>query len=94
MVKTTSEVDSLVRRFVERLKRQIVVDRVFVVGRYAFDKAHDDSDLRLVVISPTFEGMNLTRRIDILALTGLKIDPLIQSWGFTPGNWPRVVFPC
>ena len=84
MVKTAIDIEAIVSRFVQALERQIVVDRVILSGDYACEAATEESDIWLLVISPSFEGMSWVERIDLLALTGARVDILVQSWGFTP----------
>ena len=89
MVKTAIDLRKLVGRFVELLSRDIVVDRVILSGDYAQGSETDDSDIWLLVISPSFEGMQWGQRSDLLALAGMKVDFLIQSGGFTPDELAR-----
>ena len=60
-----------------------------MAGDYARGNAYEHSDIRLIVISPAFEELDLAERNEMLALIGLKIDPHIQSWGFSPSELER-----
>jgi predicted nucleotidyltransferase len=84
VVKTAIDVRKLVDRFVALAEEQIVVEKVILSGEYARGVATDHSDIRLLVISSSFEGMEWTSRGELLALVGMEVDVLIQSWGFTP----------
>jgi predicted nucleotidyltransferase len=86
MAKTTLELTNSIEEYVEALERQVQVSKVFLTGDYARGTASDHSDIRLVVISPSFEGKNQPERIDTLANVGVRIDPLIQAWGYTPAE--------
>lgn len=84
VVKTAIDLKKLVHSFVEKAEQQIAVDKVILSGDYGRGAATDSSDIWLIVISPSFKGMEWKKRSDLLALVGFDIDILIQSWGFTP----------
>jgi hypothetical protein len=84
VVKTTPDLKTTIDAFVSALSEKIEVDRVFLWGAYAEDKATEDSDIRLIVISPSFDGVPEGERINVLGPISGRADPLIQAWGYTP----------
>ena len=84
MVKTAIDLERTVESFAKTLSKLIKVDRIILAGDYAKGKATDDSDIWLLVISPSFTGMDWLKRSNLLARAGSKVEILIQSWGFTP----------
>lgn len=85
MVKTTHEpVDLIIKRYVDRLQQEIDLSRVFLA--YTVHGAPDGelTDIWLLIVSPTFAGMEWTDRIELVALAGIEVSHLIQSWPCTP----------
>ncbi|HEX5370698.1 MAG TPA: hypothetical protein VFY10_14915 [Dehalococcoidia bacterium] len=73
-------------RFVERLLAVIDVEKVILCGDYASGTPSWYSDIRLLVISPSFDSLDWINRGDLLARYGGLEEPLIVAWGFTPGK--------
>lgn len=87
MVYRRDEIKNIVRDFVNRLEKEIPVEKVIVFGSYAHGKPNRASDLDLAVISPSFKRMPHIKRIMFLSAISryvktprlIDIDPL----GFT-----------
>ena len=84
MVKTPVQLKKSIEGYVGALSRHIIVERVFLWGAYTEGNANEHSDIRLMVISPSFEGVAEGERIAVLGRTSWRVDPLIQAWGYTP----------
>jgi len=84
MVKAAPELNEIILRFVTSLGEAIQVEKVILWGDYAEGHPQEHSDIRLMVISPTFDKIGHARAIDVLAPIAGKVDTLIQAWGFTP----------
>jgi hypothetical protein len=89
VVKTAVDLNRITKRFVTATKKKVPVERVLLAGDHARGNAYEHSDIRLIVISPAFEEMNLGTRSDLLALIGLSVDPHIQSWGYSPSEFQQ-----
>jgi hypothetical protein len=77
-------------RFISKLEADgIVPDKVLIAGRYALGRATDDDDIQLIVVSSSFEEMAYLDRLTLLGRLAVQIDPLIQAWGYTPGEIER-----
>ena len=85
MVKTKQEIDRVINKFKEELKKyNIYPERIILYGSYAKGNAREDSDIDLVVISSDFEDMNLRERLEILGLAAGNILEPIEALGYTP----------
>ena len=64
---TEDAVLETIRQFKEALETiNIRVERIILFGFHAFDIARGDSDIDVVVISPSFSDKSYWERIDIL----------------------------
>jgi len=91
VVKTALDLKRTIKAFVNAAKDEIEVEKVFLTGRHASERSPSDGDIWLLVISPSFEGLSVPERVDKLARIGLRIDSLVQSWGFTPAELSRTL---
>ena len=65
----------------------IQVDRLILFGSQASGAAREDSDIDLVVISPSFSGKTYWERIDILTNAIYQVFAPIEASAFTPDEW-------
>jgi uncharacterized protein len=84
MVKIANEIAGIVNSYRNALENMgIQVERIFLYGSYAKNKAHEGSDIDLVVISPEFENMRLLERMETLGIAAGQIGEPVQAYGFT-----------
>jgi uncharacterized protein len=77
-----------VRQFREALEsNNINVEKLILFGSHASGIAREDSDIDLVVISPSFSGMGFWDRIDILSEAIYQVYAPIEASAFTPEEW-------
>jgi uncharacterized protein len=77
-----------IRQFKKALESiNIQVDQLILYGSHAADTAREDSDIDLIVISPTFAEMGYWERIDILTEAICKVLAPIEPYAFTPEEW-------
>ncbi|MCR4418625.1 MAG: nucleotidyltransferase domain-containing protein [Clostridia bacterium] len=62
----------------------IEVSRVYLFGSCARGSERGDSDIDLIVVSPSFEGMDLRQRAVILGRAAGKLMAPIDARGYTP----------
>jgi uncharacterized protein len=55
--RTRSLADGVLRRFADRLRRELPAQQVLLFGSQARGTAGSDSDYDLIVVSPAFEGV-------------------------------------
>jgi hypothetical protein len=86
MVKTTAELNGLVRKLVRRLEAEdIPVERILIWGRYATGGAIDRSDIKLIVVSAAFRDEDsMFSKQAILSRTASDLDVMIMAGGYTP----------
>jgi predicted nucleotidyltransferase len=77
---------------VERFKKalesaNIQVERLILFGSHATDTAREDSDIDVVVISPSFADKGYWERIDILSEAIYRVFAPIEASAFTPEEW-------
>jgi uncharacterized protein len=85
MAKISSKIEGVIERYRRELDRMgIRVSGVFLYGSQSCGRAHEGSDIDLVVISPDFKKMNFLGRMELLGVAAGRIEEPIQSYGFTP----------
>ena len=75
-------------RFVEKLKEELPVSRVYLFGSFARDEVHEGSDIDLLIVGD-FPERVFTRIERVLELTELPIEPLV----YTPAEFEELVRP-
>ena len=86
MVRRSRDLRTIVGSFIEALKPKVNVDRVLLTGNYAGGDLETRSDIRLIVVSRSFEGRTPTERIELMRRDADRIEPRLQVWGYTPGE--------
>jgi len=77
-----------IRQFREALESSnISIEKLILFGSHAVGIAREDSDIDLIVISPSFSGMSYWERIDILTEAIYKVFAPIEASAFTPEEW-------
>lgn len=88
MVATTDELKESISDFIALLKPHIRVDAAVLYGSYAHGTPHEDSDIDLAIISPDFEGMNISERQRILSrLTFQRRDRRVEAMGYPSSEY-------
>jgi len=87
MAQTTSELRSLIARYVVRLQELgVPVERVYLFGSQAGRNAGPESDVDLAVISPLFEKMRLWDKAGYLGKAAMDIPCPLDVLGFSPSQ--------
>jgi uncharacterized protein len=77
-----------IRQFKKALESaDIKVNQLILYGSHAIDKAREDSDIDLIVISSDFAEMDYWERIDILTEAICSVHAPIEPLAFTPDEW-------
>ena len=84
MVATPTQVRRIVQRYVRALQSRIHVERVILYGSYATGRAHEWSDIDIVVVSPDFARMNELERVQFLARRTVHFDSRLAPLAYTP----------
>ena len=77
-----SQVEQIVRRFVERVQERMPVEEVYVFGSYANGTPTDDSDIDVAVVSPAFSSDYWTHA-KVLGRARHPDALLVESSGFS-----------
>jgi hypothetical protein len=86
MVKPAVDVSPVVDAYLAVLKRDLGVERLILSDVQTAGIDGEATEIVFIVASPIFEGMSLDQRIERLVILGLDVSPLIQAWGYTPGE--------
>jgi hypothetical protein len=86
MVRRRGDLRTIIADFVEAVKPRVSVDRVLLTGNYAGGDLETRSDVRLIVVSRSFEGRTPTERIELMRRDAQRIEPRLQLWGYTPAE--------
>jgi hypothetical protein len=84
MATTASDIGTLTEAYVKRLGQGLDVERVIFVGECYGGIGGELSDLRFVVVSSTFRGMDHLGRARTLGRVGLAVSPVLEGWPFAP----------
>jgi len=85
MVKATSAPFQPIKKYVQALANDgIEVQQVFLYGSHAKNRAHEDSDIDIIVVSENFTGKRLLERLQILGWARRGVPEPVQAYGFTP----------
>ncbi len=77
-----------IRQFKKALESiNIRIEQLILFGSYAIGTAREDSDIDVIVISPSFSDKNYWERIDILTEAIYKVFAPIEAFAFTPEEW-------
>ena len=82
MAKIAPQLKAMIEDFVDSLAADVVRERVFLWGEHVSGKPSENSDIRLVVISPSFEGRTVTN--------GWRCWQSTPCWS-TPSSRPGVI---
>lgn len=78
-----------IRRFRERIGREMRVDRVILFGSMTGGEAREDSDVDLIVVSPDYEGKDFFERVSLTYRYWDSLYP-VDFLCYTPGEFERL----
>lgn len=68
---------SIARQFSEQVRKKYPVDKVYLFGSYAKNRAHEGSDIDICVVSPVFKEYSDETEMDVIRMA-MKIDTRIS----------------
>lgn len=80
------EIETIVRRYITRLKKSKNISRAFIYGSYAKGTAGKWSDIDIAIISPDFSTDLFEERLALMKLA-LKVDDRIEPSPFRPEDF-------
>jgi uncharacterized protein len=85
MHKAGPQIKEIIKQYKEVLQKYgIKVEHFILYGSFAIGNPRDDSDIDLVVVSDSFQQMNLRERLEVLGLGAAQIMKPIEAKGYTP----------
>lgn len=84
------QIETVVKTYLAELSKKIKVERAILFGSAAAGKLNRDSDIDLLVLSPSFAKMKTNKRFDLLYTA--RTNPLTQEtpmdiFGLTPQEY-------
>jgi predicted nucleotidyltransferase len=84
--KTNKEVKKLIKLFVQSLKKDIPVEKVFMFGSYVKGNPTKDSDIDLIVVSSFFEKGKRIKHMQYLFRKAAKVSPFLEPIPASPSE--------
>ena len=84
MVATNVEIGDVLRSIVSQLEPKIPVAKIILFGSYASGTPKKWSDIDIAIISPSFEGMPIWWRQELLAESLPDADARLSPLGYSP----------
>lgn len=73
----TDAVVSIAKQFSDQVRKKYPVDKVYLFGSYAKNKAHEGSDIDICVVSSAFKEYSSDTEMDVIRMA-MKIDTRIS----------------
>jgi predicted nucleotidyltransferase len=87
MVTLSSYVDmKKIEQYLHEVRKLYKLSAVYLFGSQVTGKAHEDSDIDILLISPDFEDNRFEARVELLHLTW-RIDTRIEPHPMTPDEF-------
>lgn len=80
------EIEELIKLYAEELKKEIPVKAIFIFGSYAEGKVTKDSDIDILVVSPSFSKGKHIAHMQYLFRKSVKISSLLEPIPCTPAE--------
>ena len=86
------KIKKIIKEYIEGLKPFIKINKVILFGSWAKTKAHRDSDIDFIIISPDFKKMKFMERLIWLSkMRGRKfMSPSMDILGYTPEEFENL----
>jgi len=81
------EVKPAVKKYIKRVKKDLKVEKVILFGSFAQGKAKKDSDIDLIVVSPSFAKMDDDERLRFLYRKSVGFPYNLHVYGLTAGEF-------
>lgn len=91
MVKIPEPIQSIVIDYVDKIKRQIPIEKVILFGSYAKGRYSKDSDVDIAIFSDYFKNMDGVDAFKFLFLQTLEYDIDMQPLAFTTEDYNQQI---
>ncbi len=91
-LKIKKKVLEVIENYRQNLEGKIKVEKIILFGSNAQDKAHRDSDIDLIIISPQFKKMDFIKRLILLSKLrrGMKKTAPMDIFGYTSKEFEKL----
>ena len=81
----------LIRRFARQVAERFRPDKIILFGSYAYGTPHEDSDVDILVIMPTWNQLSMAARISIAIDPPFPLDIIVRTpkemkWRLSDGD--------
>lgn len=84
MHKAGPQIKEIVEKYKEAMRKLgIKVERAILYGSFAQGNPREDSNIDLVIVSESFQEMNLRERLEVLGVAAARIMEPIEAKGYT-----------
>ena len=84
--KKNKKIDELINRFGKELMKEIPIEKILLFGSYAIGNPDMDSDIDLVVVSPSFAKGKYITHMQYLFRKASKVSSLLEPIPATPAE--------
>lgn len=91
MDRIPESVQSIIKDYIEKLNKKIVIDKVILFGSYAKGTTHRYSDVDLAIFSDYFKNMNRIDGLYFLLLNAMDCDIDLEPQPFTMDDYRQPV---
>lgn len=92
MASITIKPKKIIKEYIKTLEPHLKIKKVILFGSWAKGKAHPDSDIDFIVISPDFEKMKFMERLVFLSKMRKEkfMSPPLDILGYTPEEFKKL----
>lgn len=87
MAQVPKDIKQIVKDYINKLKKEIPIEKAVLFGSYAKGNQHNDSDVDLAIFSDYFDGMRRVDGINYLLLRAVEYDIDIEPLPFTKADY-------
>lgn len=84
--KEIEKVKKIIQRFIEELRKEIPVEKILLFGSYAQGHPTKDSDIDLIVVSPSFVKGRYISHMQYLFRKAARVSSLLEPLPATPSE--------
>jgi len=84
--KKIKQIEEVIYRFAEELKKEIPVEKILLFGSYAEGESTEESDIDVIVVSPAFEKGKYIKHMQYLFRKALKVSSLLEPIPASPSE--------
>jgi predicted nucleotidyltransferase len=86
------QIKKVIKTYLVDLSKKIKIEKVILFGSALEEKVAEDSDIDLLILSPSFAKMDINKRFDLLYTSRTKLvtqNVAMDIFGLTPKEYNR-----